>query len=131
MLRSGSYKNPSRHQLSTHLLDLVYDECKENLSNQLAGQYVTLIQDGWYNIHNEPIIGCCLHNGTKSYFIRSLETGSQKQTAKYCANIAEQEINFCETSYGCRGSCENSSCRECTQTCEINSTRTNNCLFNL
>lgn len=102
MLRHGSYKNPSREQLRTTLLDSVYDECKATLSSSLKGQQVTLIQDGWSNIHNQPVIGTCLHNGTKPFFIRSVDSGAEKKTAEYCANIAEQEIHHCETNFGCR-----------------------------
>lgn len=108
MLRS-SYTGPSREQLRTKLLDSVYDECKETLASNLKDQKVTLIQDGWSNIHNQSIIGTCLHNGTNSFFIRSVETGSEKKTAEYCVKIAEEEINYCETTFGCQVS--NKTCK--------------------
>lgn len=101
MLRGSSYENPTRHQLSTVLLDAVYTECKTSLLSELNGQIVTLIQDGWSNIHNNPIIASCLHNGKKSFFIRSVDSGSDKKTAEYCAGIAEKEIDYCEEIYKC------------------------------
>lgn len=101
MLRGGSYKTTTRHQLGTDLLDSVYKECKQTLAAELEGQNVTLIQDGWSNIHNQPIVGSCLHNGSRSYFVRSVDSGSEKKTAEYCANVAEAEIDFCESTYGC------------------------------
>jgi len=102
MLRGGSYINPTRRQLGSDLLDSVYEECKKTLEVQLDSQIVTLIQDGWSNIHNQPIIATCLHNGTKSFFIRSVDTGSEKKTAEYCADIAEKEIDYCESTYKCQ-----------------------------
>ena len=102
MLRGGSYQIPSRKQLSTTLLDKVYTECKEILATNLKGKEVTLIQDGWSNVHNQPIIASCLHDGTKSYFVRSVDTGSEKKTADYCTKIAEEEIKFVEEEYNCK-----------------------------
>ena len=100
MLRGGSYQIPSRKQLSTNLLDKIYAECRDILATNLNGKEVTLIQDGWSNVHNQPIIASCLHDGTKSYFVRSVHTGSEKKTADYCAKIAEEEINFVENTHG-------------------------------
>ena len=102
MLRGGSYKPPSRHDLGGHLLDSVHKEVDSHLVTVLDGQTVTLIQDGWSNVHNHPIIGNCLHNGTTSNFIRSFDTGSEKKTAEYCCDIAEKEIDFCESTYKCK-----------------------------
>ena len=102
MLRGGSYQIPSRKQLSTTLLDKVYTECKEILATNLKGKEVTLIQDGWSNVHNQPIIASCLHDGTKSYFVRSVDTGSEKKTADYCTKSAEEEIKFVEEEYNCK-----------------------------
>lgn len=55
-----------------------------------------MIQDGWSNIHNQPVIGTCLHDGTKPFFIRSGDVGTEKKTAEHCANITEQGIHYCE-----------------------------------
>ena len=102
MLRGGSYKPPTRHDISGYLLDEIHTECEAAIASELEGQSVTLIQDGWSIIHNQPIIGSCLHNGTVAYFIRSLDAGSEKKTAEYCSKIAEDEIDYCEKKYKCK-----------------------------
>lgn len=102
MLRGESYKPPSRHDLGGHLLDAVHKEVDSHLATDLEGQFVTLIQDGWSNIHNQPVIGSCLHNGTRSFFIRSVDAGSEKKNAEFCCDKAENEIDFCESTYKCK-----------------------------
>lgn len=102
MLKGGSYKPPNRRDLGGYLLDEVNEECEKLLATELEGKNVTLIQDGWSNVHNQPIIATCLHTGTKAFFIRSVDTGSEKKTAEYCSAIAEKEIDFCEAAYKCK-----------------------------
>lgn len=104
MLRGGSYKPPNRRDIAGYLLDEVNKECESTMASELEGQNVTLIQDGWSNVHNQPIIGTCLHNGTSAFFIRSVDTGSEKKTAEYCCSLAEKEIDYCEETYGCKAS---------------------------
>ena len=102
MLRGGTYKPPSRHEMGGQLLNDINEESEANMASELEGHHVTLIQDGWSNIHNQPIIGSCLHNGKDAYFIRSIDTGSEKKTAEYCSKIAEDEIDYCEKTYKCK-----------------------------
>ena len=35
----------------------MYEECEDQLISELKGQNVTIIQDGWSNVHNHPVIG--------------------------------------------------------------------------
>ncbi|CAL4152309.1 unnamed protein product, partial [Meganyctiphanes norvegica] len=111
MLRGCSYKPPTRHDIVGNLVDVIHEECEETLASELEGQRVTLIQDGCSNIHKQHILGSFLHNGgTVAYFIRSVDTGSEKKTAEYCCNIAENEIDYCEKTYKCKviGFCSDS-----------------------
>ncbi|CAL4060104.1 unnamed protein product, partial [Meganyctiphanes norvegica] len=110
MLRGGSYKLPTRHDIGGNLIDVIHEECEETLASELEGQRVTLIQDSWSNIHKQFIIGSCLHTGTVVYCIRSVDTGSEKKTAEYCCNIAENAIDYCEITYKCKvfGICSDS-----------------------
>ena len=101
MLKGGSYKPPNRRDLGGYLLDEVNEECEKSLATELEGKNVTIIQDGWSDVHNQPIIATCLHTGTKAFFIRSVDTGSEKKTAEYCSAIAEKEIDFCEATHKC------------------------------
>jgi hypothetical protein len=64
-------KLPTRHSLSTSLLDNVCLESDNELNNATKDlsitEAITYMQDGWSNIHREPILASCLFNGTKSY----------------------------------------------------------------
>ena len=56
-LRPG-YKPPSRKKLGNELLNSVHDEvCKDMKRNILEeGKTITLMQDGWSNIHNTLLL---------------------------------------------------------------------------
>jgi hypothetical protein len=100
MLRPG-YTPPNRKTLSDSLLDKVFDSINDQVSEQLDGKDVTLVQDGWSDIHNQPVIASCVHTGEKSYFVTAEDTGSHKKTATYCAMLAEQAISDAATKFGC------------------------------
>jgi len=55
MLPNG-YQSPSRKQIAENLLDSVYDQLQGGMKELIDGKTGTLVQDGWSNIHNEPII---------------------------------------------------------------------------
>ncbi|KAL7644757.1 UNVERIFIED_CONTAM: hypothetical protein RMT77_004570 [Armadillidium vulgare] len=87
MMRGGTYQPPSRSQLSKGLLDEVAGECELRMVELLRGKQVTMIQDGWSNVHNHPIIALYLllptsgDGGKKSIFVGSFDTGAEKKTA--------------------------------------------------
>ena len=58
---------------------------------------VTLVQDGWSNIHNNPVIATSIHTGTKTYFLNAVNTGSNKQNASFCASLFQKAITEAET----------------------------------
>lgn len=101
MLRPG-YTPPSRKTLSGTLLDKVFDQVNDNIVEQLEGKDVTLVQDGWSDVHNQPVIASCVHTGNKSFFITADDTGSNKKTASYCASLAEQAMSLAETKFKCK-----------------------------
>ena len=101
MTRGGTYVAPGRKELAGHLLDTVSDECEGKLRQQLVGKNVILVQDGWSNVQNQPVIGSCLHTGDKSYFVGAVDTGTNKKTAQCIAQLADEEIKRCEKEYGC------------------------------
>ena len=101
MTRGGTYVAPGRKELAGHLLDTVSEECEQKLHQHLAGKDVVLVQDGWSNVHNQPVIGSCLHTGEASFFVGTIDTGANKKTAQYIVQIADEEINRCEKEYGC------------------------------
>ena len=53
---------------------------------------VVLSQDGWSNVHNEPIIGTCLHLPRKSIFFEATDVGAHVKNADYCFELAKSSI---------------------------------------
>ena len=62
MLRPG-YAPPTRKKLAGQLLEYIYDEITEASASVLEEKNVTLILDGWSDIHNSPIIAHSVHTG--------------------------------------------------------------------
>jgi len=60
----------------------------DGVAEELDSKEVTLVQDGWSDIHNQPVIASCVHTGNKSYFVIAEDTTSNKKTASYCASLA-------------------------------------------
>lgn len=63
-------------------------EVKTAIATALAGKEVTLIQNGWSNIHDEPVIATNVHTGCQSYLLSTTDSGANKKTAEYCAELA-------------------------------------------
>ena len=55
MLRPG-YHPPSRFDLAGSLLDKVHNKLTDEMKAEVKGKSVTLITDGWSDIHNTPVI---------------------------------------------------------------------------
>ena len=89
LLRPG-YSSPKRKDLSGRLLDCVHDHIHEHIVRELHDKDVTLVQDGWSDIHNNPVIATSIHTGSKSYLLNAVDTGSNKKTASYCTNLFEK-----------------------------------------
>ena len=101
LLRPG-YKPPNRKAIGGTLLDKVYESVNEVTARNLKDKPVTLIQDGWSDIHNSPVIAHCIHTGSKAYFLSSEETGAHKKTSDYCAELAKKSIAEAEEKYRCQ-----------------------------
>jgi hypothetical protein len=99
-LRPG-YEPPGRRALGGKLLDDEVAKLKKTLADDLGGKSVALIQDGWSDVHNSPVIGSVVHTGEKAFFISSKECDAVKKTARYCANVAKEVIKEIEAEYGC------------------------------
>ena len=84
---------PSRKVLSTTLLEQVHDQVSVSIKENVADkQYIIFSQDGWFNNSNTPFIGHSFFDGTSSQFLSIKDFGSNKKTAEYCADLAEQAI---------------------------------------
>ena len=90
-LRPG-YTPPSRKQISGPLLDDVFNGINDSMADQLKGKKVTLLQDGWSDIHNNPVIAHSLHTGNSVHFVSAVETGSNKKTAAFCTSLAQKAM---------------------------------------
>lgn len=105
MLRPG-YVPPSRFQVSTTLLNEIFEEerskCFEKLSGQ-CGQSVCMSIDGWSNTHNEPIICVVLTTEDGNCFLlESVDTSGHPHTGEYLANLAIDLIKRCKSEYNCK-----------------------------
>lgn len=90
-LRPG-YEPPSDNMLQGTLLDKTYEELHKKMTNELNGQEGTLIQDGWSNIHNAPILSHSVICNGEAYLIDSIECKGDKKTALYCATKFEEAM---------------------------------------
>ena len=60
MLRPGNTP-PDRKEIEGKLLDQVHENPTSKMKTELSGQDVVMIQDGWSDIHNTPVITTSLH----------------------------------------------------------------------
>ena len=60
---------------------------------------VTLIQDGWTTVSNDPIIAHSTHNGRKPYLISAVDAGSHSKTAEYCTQAAKDAIKIAKETF--------------------------------
>ena len=49
------------------------------MKHDIEDGIIILIQDGWSNINNNPVIGCSLHTGRKAYLLNINGTGFRKE----------------------------------------------------
>lgn len=98
-LRPG-YTPPSRKDLAGQLLDNAHDSIEGYMKEMLADATITLMQDGWSSVKNDPIIGTALHNGNKSFLLSTHDCGADKKTADYCFQLATENIDHVKEVYG-------------------------------
>lgn len=78
-LRPG-YKPPSCKTLAGPLLDKVHEKLSANVRSNLNGGVCCLIEDGWSNIRNEPVLATFLQFNGTTYFLRAVDRGSEEKT---------------------------------------------------
>ena len=57
-----------------------------------------MIQDGWSDIHNNPVIATSIHTGSETYFLNAVDTGPNKKTA----SLFQEAISEAGTKFRCR-----------------------------
>ncbi|KAJ8039259.1 hypothetical protein HOLleu_16915 [Holothuria leucospilota] len=70
-LRPG-YQPPTRKAIGGTLLDSVSEKLQDDMRKNLDGKEATLVEDGWSNIHNDPVTATCLHVDGTSYFVEPM-----------------------------------------------------------
>jgi hypothetical protein len=100
-LRPG-YEPPSRKALADNLLDTVTSQLQTTMKTEVEGKDVTLVEDGWSNVHNDPVTATCVHVNGKSFFMKAADNGSEKKTAQYCKDQCSATMQEIEQKYGCK-----------------------------
>jgi len=59
LIRPG-YTPPSRKDIAGSLLDKVYELLRGDIKEAVSGNTATLVEEGWSNSDNEPVIASCL-----------------------------------------------------------------------
>ena len=99
-LRPG-YKPPSRKTLSNGLLEQVHGKLQASMKVKLQGKVVTMQQDGWSTLHNDPVISTSITCEGNGYFVDAQYSGENAKTAEYCQDMLKKSKSFAEQSYGC------------------------------
>lgn len=102
VLRPG-YVPPNRKQLSGPLLDEVYNMYENKMATilfeQESNRPITLMLDGWSSCKNDPILASSIHTGNSSMLLSSKDCCSDKKTAEYHVQVAEENIKFCKDKF--------------------------------
>jgi len=99
VIRPG-YQPPNRKQLADTLLNNAADDVTNEMKNQLTKCAITLVQDGWSTIRNDPIIASSIHTGTlistkhKTFLLSTKDCGSEAKTADYCTSLLKSDIQL-------------------------------------
>lgn len=100
-LRPG-YKPPTRFALADKHLDQVCDEMEEKMKLELDGKTVTLVEDGWSNIHNDPVVATCITTANgQSFFLDAHDTGAMQKTAENCKQQVQKSMKIAEKKFNC------------------------------
>lgn len=102
MTRPGIGKKlMTRRSLAGRLLDDAAEDAEVAMKSQIQGKKVTISQDGWSNVHGEPILATSVHCDGKSFPLDSTDVGSETKTAEFCYQKALDSIRKAEETYGC------------------------------
>jgi len=95
-LRPG-YQPPNRKELAGSLLEAVHEKSEAGIAAEFAAETnsdlaITLQQDGWSSVRNDPIIGSCVSFNGRNYVVAANDAGINSKTAEYCADDAKKCI---------------------------------------
>lgn len=95
-----SYKLPDRFQIGGKLLDNAYNEKLSEVSKSISGKKVTVMQDGWSTVQNDPVIVHAISDGKRTVFVNAIATEDNVKNAQYCLRLLEEAINYAEATFG-------------------------------
>lgn len=100
----SGYQPPSRDELANRLLDEVHAEIEsevaDSIKNQSSSKAIVLCQDGWSSALNRPITASSICIAQKSFLLSAEESGAERKTSEYCAELAIKEIDDVFEKYG-------------------------------
>lgn len=100
LLRPG-YKGPSAYELSKPILNGVHADILRECKEKIKGETVCMSLDGWSNVHNEPLICCCIVTSDgDTILVDSIDTGADPHSAANLKNIALKAIKSTEKEFG-------------------------------
>lgn len=97
-IRPG-YRPPNKKQLSDTLLTDAAADVTNEMQKQLTTCAITLLQDGWSSIRNDPIIASSIHTETlvntkpKTFLLSTKDCRSEAKTADYKSIKSRYRIN--------------------------------------
>ena len=97
----AGYKPPSRKALSEIWLNKTTTKLQTNVKHKLEGKTVTMQQDGWSTLQNDPVIATSVTCEGKGYFIDAVSTGATSKTAENCKDMLLKSKAYAEETYGC------------------------------
>ena len=84
------YTPPTQKAIGGPLLDKVTNQVRDIMRSDISGKTATLVEGGWSNIHNEPVITSSLQGDGKSYFLDSYYAGAMTKSGQNCASALQK-----------------------------------------
>jgi hypothetical protein len=97
-----AYKIPSRRAIGGSILDNVYEQTEDIMTENLKGKKVTITQDGWSTNQMEPVICHSISTGEETYFFNCVQTEEQSKDSDKCLAILLKAIDDAEKKYECK-----------------------------
>ena len=94
------YQPPARTAISSKHLDKTHEKLQAHMKTSLTGKEVTMQQDGWSTLQNDPVIATSITCEGKGYFIDAKNTETEKKTAEKCKEMLQDSKTYAETMYG-------------------------------
>lgn len=100
ILKPG-YNSPNRKRIAGDLLNAASDRLEQEVKMAIKNSTgpITLSQDGWSNVRNDPILATSLHVDGKCYLYDAKDCEDEQKTSEYCALSAIDAIKSIEEKY--------------------------------